>query len=215
MRKYFTWRCIGLHLLTIILVPTFLLAGWWQYHVALSGNDLSWVYTVEWPVFSIYAIYMWWQLIHDQRTPFDRLWAAKQRAAADASGRPLHQIPGWALDKTLTEAVVNASIEAARAPVLAAGNHPDALGSDDHGLTYATRMTPELGNGEVLGNGFVQDEPVDDRVKEYPLDDSESVIDVRVLEVKTVLDEELDAYNRYLAELSRKDSSDRRASPRR
>jgi len=215
MRKYFTWRCIGLHLLTIVLVPTFLLAGWWQYHVALSGNDLSWVYTVEWPLFSIYAIYMWWQLIHDQRTPFDRLWAAKQRAAADASGRPLHEIPGWALDKTLSKAVVSASIEAARTSLVSVGDHTIALESGDHGLVYAAGITPELGDGSMPWNGICPSEPVGDHMNADLHEDAESVIDARVLEVKAVVDEELDAYNRYLAELSRRDSSERRASPRR
>ncbi|MGH8989544.1 MAG: hypothetical protein ACRDXC_13285, partial [Acidimicrobiales bacterium] len=127
MRKYLTWRCIGLHVLVVVLVPGFLVAGWWQYHVALGGNDLSWVYTVEWPFFAVYAVYIWWKLIHDQSTPFDRLWAAKQRAAADAEGRPFHEIPGWATDKALSREVQRASREAAR-PTLAA-SPLDALDS--------------------------------------------------------------------------------------
>src|SRR5579862_5211110 len=137
MGKYFTRRCIGLHALTFVLVGSFLVATWWQYESARGGNGLSWAYTFEWPAFAVYAVYMWWKLIHDQRTAFDRLWAAKQHAAADAFGTPLHQIPGWALDKTLSRAVVAASIEAADSPV-------PSLGKTE------AYVPPELGDGESL-----------------------------------------------------------------
>lgn len=39
--------------------------GWWQFSRAMSGNGLSWVYTFEWPLFAVYAVYMWWRLVHD------------------------------------------------------------------------------------------------------------------------------------------------------
>jgi hypothetical protein len=38
---------------------------WWQVSRALGGNELSWVYTFEWPLFGTYAVYMWWKLVHD------------------------------------------------------------------------------------------------------------------------------------------------------
>jgi hypothetical protein len=204
MRKYFTWRCISLHAITLVLVPAFLLAGWWQYHVALSGNGLSWVYTVEWPVFAVYAVYVWWQLIHDQHTPFDRLWAANERAAADASGRPLHQIPGWALDKDLSRAVVHSSHEAARALELAPGGQIGALESQEQKTAHAMRTRPELGDRGILERSPLAWEPADDRAS-GELHHHGPVIDAQVHEVKVVVDEELDAYNRYLFELSLKD----------
>lgn len=63
-----TWlnpRALGLHATVIVVVPGFLWLGWWQLHRALGGNELSWAYTVEWPFFSLYAIFMWWRLVHD------------------------------------------------------------------------------------------------------------------------------------------------------
>lgn len=51
------------HLLLLLIVPTCLLAGWWQAHRALSGNTLSWAYTFEWPIFAIIAVFGWWQLL--------------------------------------------------------------------------------------------------------------------------------------------------------
>lgn len=35
---------------------------------ALSGNDLSWAYVFEWPVFGGYAVYMWHKLLTSERT---------------------------------------------------------------------------------------------------------------------------------------------------
>jgi len=182
MRKYFTWRCIGLHAVALVLVPTFLFLGRWQYHAALRGNDLSWVYTVEWPVFAIYALYVWWKLIHEKPTPFDRLWAVRERAAAEATGTPLQQIPGWALDKSLARAVAQASVEypVAPAPALARAGSPLALAPPP--------TAPP---------------PVADRPSGDP---SSQVIDARVVRVEVdEEDPELTAYNRYLAELNRID----------
>jgi hypothetical protein len=33
--------------------------GDWQLHRALSGNELSWAYTFEWPLFAIFCGYFW------------------------------------------------------------------------------------------------------------------------------------------------------------
>ena len=60
-------RAIRLHITLVIVFPACLLLGWWQLNVALSGNSLGWVYTFEWPMFAIYAVYMWWRLLHDDR----------------------------------------------------------------------------------------------------------------------------------------------------
>jgi hypothetical protein len=189
MGKYLTRRCIGLHVVTLLFVSSCLFAAWWQYESARGGNGLSWAYVFEWPAFAVYAAYMWWKLIHDQRTAFDRLWTAKQHAAADAFGTPLHQIPGWALDKTLSRAVVAASIEAADSPLL-------SLGRTD---------PPELGDGESLECGAFPREPVEDGAEHEPYDRPAPIIDAQVFDVKVVVDEPLNAYNRYLAELNRQD----------
>ncbi len=196
MRKYFSWRCIGLHVLVLVLVSAFLLAGWWQYQVALGGNELSWVYTVEWPLFALYAIYIWWKLIHDESTPFDRLWAAKQRATADAEGKPLYEIPGWATDAALSREVLQASRAAAAA---LAGPRVEALASpvqEPAGLMPADFDRTEGRNAPTTPP---EAEPGID------VDGDRRVIDAQVLEEKGNVDEELDAYNRYLFELSRND----------
>ena len=114
MRRYFTLRCIGMHLTLAVLLPAFAALTIWQYDRATSGNTLSWAYTFEWPLFGGYAIYVWWQLIHDD--PIERR-AAREASDADAAAtgagaggtvagedgdhapvrvRP-EDVPGWAL----------------------------------------------------------------------------------------------------------------------
>jgi hypothetical protein len=198
MSRYFTRRCISLHVVTLLLVSSFILAAWWQYECAVGGNGLSWAYVFEWPAFAIYAIYMWWRLIHDKHTAFDRLWAAKQHAAADASGTPLYEIPGWALDKTLYREVVASSLEAASAPALSV--------SQTRALTPPHTQAPtppELGNGQSIDGGLFAHPQVDG--EDESSDDASPVIDARVVDVKVHVDEELNAYNRYLGELSWQD----------
>ncbi len=34
---------------------------------ALGGNSLSWAYVFEWPLFAVFAVYMWWNLLHGNR----------------------------------------------------------------------------------------------------------------------------------------------------
>jgi hypothetical protein len=188
MRKYFTWRCIGLHVLVLIIVPTFVLLGLWQYHVARSGNTLSWAYTFEWPLFALYAIYVWWRLINEKSTALARLWAARDRTAAANSGMPLEEVPGWALDKTLTKAVMQASLGTPGSPMLAEGTRTEALESHE-----------QKRDSTLVAPSTARDHP------EVMSDDAEEVVDARVVGVKVVVDKDLEAYNRYLAELSRSD----------
>lgn len=94
MGRYFTPRCVGMHVTLLVVLPAFAWLTWWQLTRALSGNTLSWAYTFEWPLFAGYAIYMWWQLIHDQAT------AVTRRVLPSGSGDGAegdHSQPGWAL----------------------------------------------------------------------------------------------------------------------
>jgi hypothetical protein len=54
-----------LHVAVVVVASGCLLAAWWQATRALSGNSLSWVYSVEWPIFAIIAVAGWWQLLHE------------------------------------------------------------------------------------------------------------------------------------------------------
>jgi hypothetical protein len=34
---------------------------------ALGGNSLSWAYVFEWPILAVFAVYMWWTMLHQNR----------------------------------------------------------------------------------------------------------------------------------------------------
>lgn len=67
--RWLSRRAFVLHFLLVTVVPGCLIAGWWQVHRALSGNLLSYFYSIEWPIFAILGVVAWWQLIHDVPTP--------------------------------------------------------------------------------------------------------------------------------------------------
>ena len=64
--EWWSRRAVLLHLTALVVVPGCLALGWWQLRRALSGNALSWAYTVEWPFFAAYGIYMWWRILHER-----------------------------------------------------------------------------------------------------------------------------------------------------
>ena len=47
-----------------MVVPGCAVAAWWQINRAQDGNQLSYLYSVMWPVFGLLAIIFWWMLIH-------------------------------------------------------------------------------------------------------------------------------------------------------
>lgn len=62
---WWTGRALRLHATVVVSVGLFLALGRWQLVRALSGNELSWAYTVEWPIFAAYAVFLWWKLLHE------------------------------------------------------------------------------------------------------------------------------------------------------
>jgi len=47
------------HAIVVVLVVAFLGLGWWQLGRAAQGNALSFGYTIEWPFFAAFVIFMW------------------------------------------------------------------------------------------------------------------------------------------------------------
>jgi Ca2+/H+ antiporter len=67
-RKFFSLRMLRLHLTLIIVVIAFAMLADWQFHRAFGGNELSWAYAVEWPLFIVYAFVLWRRLVTDELT---------------------------------------------------------------------------------------------------------------------------------------------------
>jgi hypothetical protein len=96
-----------MHAMLLVLLPIFALLTRWQLGRALDGNTLSWAYTFEWPLFAGYAVYVWWQLIHDQARgvpggrpasrPVARATTPDGAVATSGQAGPDPDEPGWAL----------------------------------------------------------------------------------------------------------------------
>jgi hypothetical protein len=71
---------VALHVVIIVIVPTFAALCVWQVNRALAGNDLSWAYVFEWPFFAGYAVYMWWRFVHE--APPDPVRPSPERSNA-------------------------------------------------------------------------------------------------------------------------------------
>jgi hypothetical protein len=63
VRRFLTPRWLLRHLATLGLVAAFLALGWWQVGRAAGGNSLSLGYAIEWPVFALFVIFVWYREI--------------------------------------------------------------------------------------------------------------------------------------------------------
>ncbi|GIG58913.1 hypothetical protein Lfu02_32850 [Longispora fulva] len=59
MRRLLTPRWLLLHLLAAAIVAAMLGLAWWQIGRARDGNALSIGYSLEWPVFAGFTIFVW------------------------------------------------------------------------------------------------------------------------------------------------------------
>jgi hypothetical protein len=80
--RWFRKRALLYHLLVLIIVPGCLIAADWQIHRAEQGNFLSFLYSLEWPVFALLATWGWWQLIHEDPARVESRKVERARRAA-------------------------------------------------------------------------------------------------------------------------------------
>jgi hypothetical protein len=59
---------IRAHLTLAIGLVVCVVAFWFEIGRALDGNGLSWAYVFEWPLFALFAVYMWWNVLHGDRS---------------------------------------------------------------------------------------------------------------------------------------------------
>jgi hypothetical protein len=57
----FTLRWLASHALMVVLVAGMLGLGAWQLSRATGGNMLSWAYTIQWPIFAGFVVFIWWR----------------------------------------------------------------------------------------------------------------------------------------------------------
>jgi hypothetical protein len=82
--RWFSRRAVFLHLGLVLFVPGCALAAWWQITRAEDGNGLSYLYSVEWPIFAILGLYFWWMLLHTDYEDVGLRGMRNREAAAQA-----------------------------------------------------------------------------------------------------------------------------------
>jgi len=71
------------HAFALLATAGMVWLGDWQLHRALSGNELSWAYTFEWPLFAVFGLYFWARSLRDEMREAS---PAGPAGAADADG---------------------------------------------------------------------------------------------------------------------------------
>jgi hypothetical protein len=111
-------RWLAWHAFAVVAAWGMLWLGDWQFHRAEGGNALSWAYTFEWPIFTVFGVVFWAKTIIDE-------WRQQTAAAAAARRNPIQVAPGASAGPELpagAHTAVLADDEAADDPELAAYN---------------------------------------------------------------------------------------------
>lgn len=85
-----TPRWLAWHAFAVFAAWGMLWLGDWQFHRAEGGNPLSWAYTFEWPIFTIFGVVFWAKTIIDE-------YRAPGMAARSGADEALSQIESLAL----------------------------------------------------------------------------------------------------------------------
>ena len=92
LNRWLSPRAILLHLLGVAWVAGCVLAADWQVGRAIQGNEFSYLYAIEWPVFAVAGIVGWWALVHtdvksSEERAVRRTAEAELRASAHVARR--------------------------------------------------------------------------------------------------------------------------------
>jgi hypothetical protein len=100
--RWLSGRALRLHATLLIVGAGCLYAGWFELHRALGGNELSWVYVFEWPIFAVFAAFIWWRALHeDNEDNEDRPASDHAAAAVTTAETGTNPAPGYGADEQL------------------------------------------------------------------------------------------------------------------
>ena len=109
--RWLSKRAVSLHVAVLLAVPGCAVAAWWQVNRAQDGNNLSYVYSVMWPLFGLLGLCFWWLLIHTDYDTVGLKGMRRQQALAPAEAAAAHDVVSTspALPLNVTEAPISAS----------------------------------------------------------------------------------------------------------
>src|SRR5262249_29144889 len=139
MRRLATPAWLLRHALAVVLVVAFLWLGWWQIGRAAGGNALSYGYSIEWPFFAGFVVFMWVREVRltlrgNSPAAQPRLAdPAPEQAAADRTG-----IKSFDVDAALAD----------RAPAGAGALEADAASDYNRSLAWLAE-NPDVRPGDL------------------------------------------------------------------
>jgi len=110
------------HAFAVLAAVGMLWLGDWQLHRAEGGNELSWAYTFEWPLFAIFGVYFWVRSLREELRSQANSGLAEAGEQSGAHGDPADSQgdPG-APTPTDTAAAADAYVERLKAEVRSHG----------------------------------------------------------------------------------------------
>jgi hypothetical protein len=118
-------RWLAWHSFVVIAAVGMLFLGDWQLHRAESGNELSWAYTFEWPLFSAFTVYFWIKSLRDELRGDGTAASAESESSQAAAGSGGLEFAATGADSgAAMTAAASASTDASRADATAAVQAP-------------------------------------------------------------------------------------------
>lgn len=67
IRRLLTPRWLAFTVLVFVAVAVFCWLGWWQAqrYQEIGGSLQNLAYTVQWPIFAGFGVYLWWRMLRD------------------------------------------------------------------------------------------------------------------------------------------------------
>jgi hypothetical protein len=65
--KWFNSRALLLHVSLVSWLTLCAVAAWWQVGRAVQGNALSFMYSIEWPVFGVLGVLGWYAMLNMEK----------------------------------------------------------------------------------------------------------------------------------------------------
>jgi hypothetical protein len=119
-------RWLAWHSFVVVATVGMLLLGDWQLHRAEAGNELSWAYTFEWPLFAAFTVYFWIKSLHDELREHGAAAAAGDTAAKPAAGSAAGASEVGAADSAGSRAAARPASPASPATTSTAAGQPSA-----------------------------------------------------------------------------------------
>jgi hypothetical protein len=127
-------RWLAWHLFAVCAAAGMLWLGDWQLHRAVAGNELSWAYTFEWPLFTVLGIAFWVRtVVEELRSPGPAGLGVAEAGPDAAETDPAGPEPAEAGPATRAGPLTRSR------PVPAAGTQDDSAA-----VAYAARLSAEV-----------------------------------------------------------------------